>query len=62
MFKCEDSKTLSVRLYPEKRNHHSFVNISPTVIIDTSMEKSSRVGTTPWKPKNLNIFSKKFKI
>ena len=28
---------------PEKRNHHSFVNISPTLVIDTSMERSSRV-------------------
>ena len=46
MFPYEDSKTVSVRLsiYPEKRNHHSFVNISPTlVIIDTSMKRSSRV-------------------
>ena len=29
--------------YPKKRNHHSFVNISPTLVIDTSMERSSRV-------------------
>ena len=36
------SKTLSVRT-PEKRSHHSFVNISPTLVIDTSMERSSRV-------------------
>ena len=46
MFPCEDSKTvscLSVRPYPEKRNHLSFVNISPTLVIDTSMERSSRV-------------------
>ena len=47
MFPYEDSKTVSVRLsicpYPEKRNHHSFVNISPTLVIDTSMERSSRV-------------------
>ena len=38
---------LSVRLsicpYPEKRNYPSFVNISPTLVIDTSMERSSRV-------------------
>ena len=32
---------LSVCPYPEKRNHHSFVNISPTLVIDTSMERSS---------------------
>ena len=34
---------LSVLPYPEKRNHSSFVNISPTLIIDTSMERFSRV-------------------
>ena len=33
----------SVCLHPEKRNHHSFVNISPTLVIDTSMERFSRV-------------------
>ena len=39
MFPCGDSKTL-----PENWNHHSFVNISPSlVIIDTSMVRSSRV-------------------
>ena len=51
MFPCEDSKTvsvcLSVRLsicpYPEKRNYSGFVNFSPTLVIDTSMERSSRV-------------------
>ena len=51
MFPCEDSKTVSVcpsvRLsvcpHPEKRNPLSFVNISPTIVIDTSMERSSRV-------------------
>ena len=35
----------------EKRNHLSFVNISPTLAIDTSMERSSRVVVTPWKLK-----------
>ena len=34
---------LSVCPHPKKRNHHSFVNISPTLAIDTSMERSSRV-------------------
>ena len=34
---------LSVCPYPEKRNHPRFVNNSPTVVIDTSIEKSSRV-------------------
>ena len=37
------SVCLSVCPYPEKRNHHSFVNISPTLVIDTSMERSLRV-------------------
>ena len=35
--------SLSVCPYHEKRNHLSFVNISPTLVIDTSMESSSRV-------------------
>ena len=47
--------------YPEKKNHLSFVNISPTLVIDTSMEKSSRVLGTAWKPRN-EFFSKKFEI
>ena len=34
---------LSICPYPEKRNHPSFVNISPTLVIDTSMEMFSRV-------------------
>ena len=29
--------------YPEKRSCPSFVDISPTLVIDTSMERSSRV-------------------
>ena len=33
---------LSVRT-PRKENHHSFVYISPTLVIDTSMERSLRV-------------------
>ena len=47
----------SVCPYPEKRNHLSFVNISPTLVIDTSMERSSRV-LQHGNPK----ISKKFKI
>ena len=43
MFPCEDSKTVSVCPHPEKRNRHSFVNVSPTLVIDASMERSSRV-------------------
>ena len=33
----------SVCPYPEKRNYPGFVNINPTLVIDTSMERSSRV-------------------
>ena len=33
----------SVCPHPEKRNPLSFVNISPTLVIDASMERSSRV-------------------
>ena len=32
-----------VCLHPEKRNHLSFVNISPTLVIDKSLKTSSRV-------------------
>ena len=42
-----------------KRNHHSVVNISPTLVIATPMEKSSRV-LHHGNPKTW-IFSKKFK-
>ena len=34
---------LSICPYLEKRNHHNFVNISPTLVINTWMERSSRV-------------------
>ena len=37
------SVRLSVCPHPEKRYHPIFVNISPTLVIDTSMERSSRV-------------------
>ena len=46
--------------YPEKRNHLSFVNISPTVVIDTSTERSWRV-LQHWNQK-IWFFSKKFEI
>ena len=52
----------SVCPHPEKKYHHSFVNISPTLVIDTSMERSSRVLHQPWKPENLNFCSKKLEI
>ena len=65
MFPYEDSKTPSVcpfvSPYPKKINHPSFVNISPTLVIDTSMERSSRV-LQHGNPKIWFFFSKKFKI
>ena len=69
MFPCEDSETVSVCLsvclsicpYPEKRNHHSFVNISPTLVIDTSMERSSQVLHDA-KPKIWFFFQKSSKF
>ena len=52
---------LSICPYPEKRYHPSFVNISPTLVIDTSMERSSRV-LHHGNPKIWFFFSKKFEI
>ena len=43
MFPYEDSKILSVCPNPKSWNHPGFVKISPTLVIDTSMERSSRV-------------------
>ena len=42
-------------------NHLSFVNISPTLVIDSSMERSSRV-LHHGNPKIWFFFSKKFEI
>ena len=69
MFPCEDSKTVSVSSsvcpsvcpHPEKRNHHSFVNISPKLVIDASIERSSRV-LHHGNPKIWFFFFKKFEI
>ena len=61
MFPYEGSKTVSVCPYPEKRNHPGFVNISPTLVIDTSMERSSRV-LHHGNPKNLIFFLKGSKL
>ena len=47
---------------PKSWNHLNFVNISPTLVIDTSMERSSRVATTTWKPKYLIFFFKEMKL
>ena len=74
MFPYEDSKTVSVcpsvRLsvcpsvcpHPEKRYNHSFVNISPTLVIDTSMERSSWVLHQGNPKMWFFFFSKKFEI
>ena len=52
----------SVCPYPENRNNPGFINIRPTlVIIDTSMERSSRV-LQHRNPKIWFFSSKKFKI
>ena len=65
MFPYNDFKTVSVCLsvcsYPEKSNNHSFVNISPTLVIDTSMERSSRV-LQHGNPKIWFFSSKKLEI
>ena len=42
-FFFQKSSKFEFWLVLKSRNHHSFVNISPTLIIDTSMERSSRV-------------------
>ena len=55
------SVCLSICPYPEKRNHHSFVNISPTLVIDTSMERSSQVLHDA-KPKIRFFFQKSSKF
>ena len=44
MWGFQNRVCLSVHLsVPREKNPHSFVNISPTLVIDTSMERSSRV-------------------
>ena len=52
---------LSVCPHPEKRNNHSLVNISPTLVIDASMGRSSRV-LQHGNPKIWFFLSKKFEI
>ena len=56
------SKLTKLNFFPylEKRNCPRFVNISPTLVIDTTMGMSLWVATTAWKPKNW--MSKKFEI
>ena len=59
MFPYEDSKTVSVCPYPEKRNRPTFVNNSPTIINDTWTEKSSRVLYISWETKKIIFLKKK---
>ena len=47
--------------YSEKRNRPGFVNISPTLVIDASTERSSRVLQHGTKKIDFS-FSKKFEI
>ena len=47
-------------LYAEKRNRPGFVNISPTLVIDMSMERSSRV--LRHGNQKFDFFSRKFEI
>ena len=47
--------------YPKKRNRPGFVDISPTLVIDTSMEKSPRVLLEHGNPK-IWYFLNKFDI
>ena len=61
MFPYEDSEILFFFPYLEKRNRPSFVNISPTVEIDTSMERSSQV-LHHGSPKILFYFQKRSKL
>ena len=47
-------------LYAEKKNRPGFVNTSPTEVIDTSTERSSRV--LQHGNQKLYFFSRKFEI
>ena len=59
-FFFQKSSKFEFWLLTKSWNHLSFVNISPTLVIDTSMERSSRV-LQHGNPK-IWIFSKKFEI
>ena len=57
----QKSLKFEIWLLTKSWNHLSFVNISPTLVIDTSMERSSRV-LHHGNPKIWFFFSKKFEI
>ena len=60
-FFFQKSSKFEIWLVTKSWNQLSFVNISPTLVIDTSMERSSRV-LHHGNPKNLIFLSKKFEI
>ena len=60
-FFFQKSLKFEIWLLTKSWNHLSFVNISPTLVIDTSMERFSRV-LHHGNPKILIFFSKKFEI
>ena len=47
-------KSYLVCPHPKNKNH-TFSNINPTIVIDTLMEKFSRVLCTVWEPKFIFI-------
>ena len=57
----QNSSKFEFWLLTKSWNHLSFVNISPTLVIDTSMERSSRV-LHHGNPKNWFFISKKFEF
>ena len=60
-FFFQKSSKFEFWLLTKSWNHLSFVNISPTLVIDTSMERSSRV-LHHGNPRNVKIFSKSSKL
>ena len=63
MFPYEDFGIVSVHLsVPREKNRPSFINISPTVVIDTSMERSSEYLLQHGNSKILFSFQKRLKL
>ena len=57
MFPYEDSKScLSDCPHPEKRNNPGLVNISFTLVIDSSIEKSSQVASYSMETQKFDFF------
>ena len=57
----QKSLKFEIWLLTKSWNHLSFVNISPTLVIDTINGKVF-TSTTPWKPKNWIFFQKSLKF